>query len=111
MLERRAWGDFEVVYRGLVYLVKILRFKPKGETSLQYHIHRDEYWAVVSGEGECILSDEVSNDTIPLKEGDMVYVPKGTIHKIRSSDYNPLVIVEVWKGDILEEDDIVRLPE
>jgi len=110
-VEERKWGKFEVLLEEDTYLVKRLSFKPNGATSLQYHIHRDEVWVVVCGEGEAILSSEVSTDRIPLKTGDFVFVPRGTTHKIMSSDYEPLVIIEVWLGDILDEDDIVRLPE
>jgi mannose-6-phosphate isomerase-like protein (cupin superfamily) len=47
------------------------------DAKLHYHERTDEFYYVVDGEGTMMLDDE----TIPLKRGVVVYVPRGVKHK------------------------------
>ena len=44
---------------------------------LHYHAKTDEFYYIIDGTGTMVLDDE----TIDVKEGMVVYVPRGTKHK------------------------------
>jgi mannose-6-phosphate isomerase-like protein (cupin superfamily) len=76
-------------------------------SSLQKHTHRSEKWIVVAGEGLAIVNDE----KIHVSNGSVVDVPCGAIHRIGNTGDKPLVMIEVACGEILTEEDIVRLQD
>jgi len=105
-MEERPWGRFRVLGEGKNYKVKELYVKEGGMTSLQYHNHREEYWIVVEGSGRAILGGSERE----LKEGDVVFVPRGVRHRLIGGK-GGILVVEIWKGDVLDENDIVRLED
>ncbi len=105
-MEERPWGFFRVLGSGEGFVVKELFVKEGGMTSLQLHRHREEYWVVVRGEGEVVVGESVKK----VKEGDVVFVPRGVKHRIVGGK-GGVTIVEVWKGDVLDENDIERLED
>lgn len=105
-MERRPWGSFRVLTEGDGYKVKELFIERDGMTSLQYHKHREEYWIIVKGSGTVIIGDSER----VVREGDFIFVPKGVKHRIIGGNEG-LLLIEIWKGDILDENDIVRLDD
>ena len=61
----------------------------------------------MAGEGLAVV-DEVN---IPVKQGSVVDVPLGAVHRIGNTGKVPLVMIEVACGDILTEEDIIRLQD
>jgi len=59
--------------------------------------------------GEALVT--VGGKEIPLKLGQSLDIPKGTVHRIMNPGEIPLVIVEVQMGDYFGEDDIIRLQD
>jgi mannose-6-phosphate isomerase-like protein (cupin superfamily) len=51
--------------------------KAKGEFDWHKHDDEDELFYVVKGSFQMELEDE----TIPVKEGEMIIIPKGTLHR------------------------------
>ncbi len=103
--EKRSWGEFEVLDIGKNYVVKKIIVYPKKMNSLQYHNHREEHWIIVSGEGKVVIG----NKTLECKAGDYFHIRKKELHRIINDKDNPLVIIEVWRGELLREDDIERI--
>ena len=109
----RPWGTYEVVTGGDGYQVKRLEVYPASRTSLQYHEHRSETWVVVAGHGLAWHTgpyQTLVKETIGV--GDSVSVPLGQVHRIEN-DYvgTSLVLIEVQVGDIVDEEDIVRVAD
>jgi len=107
MLEEanRPWGYWGVLDKGKGYKVKRLEILQDQHISLQYHIHRSEFWYIVQGKGKVI----VDGDIFTVQEGDSFEVPKQAIHKITNTGNTKLIAIEIQKGEITEEDDIVRV--
>lgn len=61
------------------------------EVKLHYHANHTEQVVVLSGEAEMILGDQ----TLHIKEGDVIFIPKGTQHAVRVTSDRPLKIVSV----------------
>lgn len=101
----RSWGYWCVLDKGKGYKVKRLEILPDQSISLQYHIHRTEFWFIVQGKGKVI----VDGDIFTVQEGDSFDVPKQAIHKIANIGNTKLIAIEIQKGEITEEDDIVRV--
>ena len=100
----RPWGSYINLCRGNNFLVKELIVKPKGILSLQKHFHRSEHWLITKGKPMITLN----NKKILKSKNDSVYIPKGAIHRIENPFNQTVNILEVQKGSILKETDIVR---
>ena len=105
--ETRPWGKFEGLSEGQGFLVKRITVNPGGRLSLQKHRHRAERWIVAAGDAVVTRDDEV----LRLGVGDMVVIPLGAVHRLENEGDTPLEIIEVQLGEILREDDIVRLED
>lgn len=59
-------------------------------TGLHYHKHTDEFFYVIKGTGNLVLGEQ----SIPIEEGDSVFVPAGLDHKVEKLDPGePLEVV------------------
>ena len=101
---QKPWGYFEILKSGKNFLVKKIFVKPGGILSLQSHEHRSEHWIVAQGEAEVSLDHKIIN----LVENENIFIPKGAIHRIANKGNNDLIIIEIWYGEILDENDIKR---
>ena len=103
-LIEKPWGSFEILQSGKKFLVKKIFVKPGGILSLQSHEYRSEHWIVAEGEAEVTIDKKVVN----LKENENIFIPKGAIHRMANRKDDDLVIIEMWYGDHLDENDIKR---
>ena len=103
-ITEKPWGSFEILKSGKKFLVKKIFVKPGGVLSLQSHEHRSEHWIVAEGEVEVTIDKKVIN----LKENENIFIPKGAIHRMANRKDRDLVIIEMWYGDKLDENDIKR---
>ena len=102
--DHRPWGWFESLALGDCFQVKRICVKPGAALSLQSHKHRSEHWIVVDGTAEVTIDDEVKLVT----EGQSIYVPLGSKHRMTNPGKLPMVLIEVQIGTYLGEDDIIR---
>ena len=100
----KPWGSYEILKSGKNYLVKKIYVKPGGVLSLQSHQNRSEHWIIAEGTAEVTLNDKISN----LNENENIFIPKKTIHRIANKSDSVLIIIEMWYGDKLDENDIRR---
>ena len=106
-ITEKPWGSFEILKSGKKFLVKKIFVKPGGVLSLQSHEHRSEHWIVAEGEAEVTIDKKVIN----LKENENIFIPKGAIHRMANKGSKDLIIIEMWYGEILDENDIKRYDE
>ena len=100
----KRWGSFEVIKEGKKYTVKKLTVKPDGQLSLQSHEGRSEHWLVAEGKAEVIINNETYN----LIENQHIFIPQGAKHRLANRGDQTLVVIEMWFGDLLDENDIKR---
>jgi mannose-6-phosphate isomerase-like protein (cupin superfamily) len=105
--DTRPWGSWEVVATGAGHAVKRITVVPGTRLSLQRHRQRAEHWVLVAGEAEVTLGER----TFRCAAGAHVHVPCGAVHRIANPGREPLVLIEVQQGAVLEEDDIERLED
>lgn len=103
----RPWGHFRLLDRGPGFVAKAILVKPNQRLSLQRHSHRAERWTVAMGHGVA----SVDGTKYALAPGDGLFIPVGAVHRLENKASTPLVIIEVWIGDDLREDDIVRIQD
>lgn len=101
----RPWGQYTVLLKGPTYLIKRLTIHPGSRLSLQYHHHRSEHWVIVSGTAE-VTNDE---NTFFVRTGESTFIPAGVKHRLANPGLIPLEVIEVQNGELLTEDDIVRI--
>ncbi len=100
----RPWGSYTNLFKGKNFLVKELNVKSKGILSLQKHYHRSEHWLIIEGKPMITLNKK---KTLKFKN-ESIYIPKGAIHRIENQFKKTVKILEIQKGVILKETDIVR---
>ena len=100
----KPWGSFQVIEEGENYSVKKIIVKSQAKLSLQSHEHRSEHWVVVKGRAQVTLNDEVNI----LETNESIFIPFQAKHSLANNELEDLVVIEVWHGNILEEEDIKR---
>ena len=103
----RPWGSWAVLREGVGYKVKLIEVSPGHRLSLQLHRHRSEHWVVVSGRARVVISNQVL-ELLPFASA---VIPVGAVHRLENPWQDPLVVVEVQRGEVLSEEDIVRLED
>lgn len=100
----RPWGFYTVIAEGKGFQTKIIHVNSGQQLSVQSHNHRSEHWVVLSGMAKVVLE---SKDYI-LSPGHSIDIPVKAIHSLQNPFDDELEIIEIQKGDILSEDDIIR---
>jgi mannose-6-phosphate isomerase len=105
--DRRPWGTYTVLDEGDLFKVKRIEVLPHKRLSYQKHARRAEHWFVVEGSALVTLDGR----ELTLKAGAAIDIPVGAAHRVENPGSDPLVFIEVQRGDYLGEDDIVRLED
>jgi len=100
----KPWGSFEIINEGKKYTVKKIIVNPGGQLSLQSHKHRSEHWLIAEGNAEVVINEETFN----LNENQHIFIPQGAKHRLANRGHKTLIVVEMWFGDNLDENDINR---
>lgn len=105
--EHRPWGHYTILTEAPNHKVKRITVLPGKRLSLQSHHCRDEHWYIVQGRGTVTLNDQV----VQLVVGNAVDIPKESRHRIANQGEEPLVFIEIQRGDYFGEDDIERFAD
>ena len=105
--DERPWGKWETIEIEKGYQVKRITVKAHHRLSYQKHRHRSEHWVIVKGKGKVTLNGEDHE----LERGQYIFIPTHAPHRIENIGEDDLIFIEVQIGDILSEDDIVRLED
>lgn len=100
----RPWGFYTVIAEGKGFQTKIIHVNPGQKLSVQSHNHRSEHWVVLSGMAKVVLE---AKEHI-LSPGHSIDIEVKAIHSLQNPFEGDLEIIEIQKGDILSEDDIIR---
>ena len=103
----KPWGSYQVLDQGTHYTVKKIIVNSGGKLSLQSHQHRSEYWIIAEGEAVVTINDEIKT----LKENETIFIPRESKHRLANESAKKLIIIELWYGDILDENDIERFED
>ena len=106
----RPWGYYADLHEDAKCRVKKIVVFPGQRISLQSHKHRIEHWTIVSGTGELELGwGFTDKKKRSVKEGSTCTIRRHQIHRItNTSSADPLVFIEVQRGDSFAEEDITR---
>jgi len=98
-LEKRPWGNFEVLASNENVTVKFITVKANHAISLQTHEHRDELWCIWSGTG-IIHIDGIDAEGKP---GEFFYCQRHLKHRLTGGP-DGIKILEIAFGDFAEND-------
>jgi mannose-6-phosphate isomerase len=105
--ETRPWGRFDVLTEGATFKVKTITVNSGQRLSYQRHWRRSEHWYVVEGAGLVTLDGTTQN----VVAGSTIDVAVGVAHRVQNTGSDPLIFVEVQRGEYFGEDDIERLSD
>lgn len=115
MKVEKPWGWYEVLAEIEGATVKRLVIYPGQRLSKQYHEHRKEYLIPHGGRGGVILGREPgpSAPEVTVFFDRPVIVKPRHKHRIFAAhdSVGPLVLVEIWQGEVLDENDNIRLED
>jgi len=100
----RPWGFYTVIAQGKGFLTKLIHVNPKQKLSLQSHNHRSEHWVILSGTAKVVLGSK----ELILNAGHSVDIPVKAIHSLQNPYEEDVEVIEVQKGELLIEEDIIR---
>ena len=100
----KPWGSYQIIDQGKNFVVKNIVVKPNCKLSLQSHEHRSEHWIIVEGRAEVNINGNITT----LGTNQSTYIPPKTKHRLANNHDKNLIIIEVWYGAILNEEDITR---
>ena len=100
----KPWGSYQIIDQGENFVVKKIVVKPYGKLSLQSHKHRSEHWIIVEGRAEVTINDNITT----LEPNQNTYIPPETKHRLANNYDKNLILIEVWYGKNLDEEDITR---
>jgi mannose-6-phosphate isomerase len=101
------WGRWEVLLDEVYCKVKRIVVNPGKRLSYQKHFKREELWTIVQGTATVTL-DDIETE---YNEGEVVFIPKESAHRVANTSEEPLVFIEIQRGTYFGEDDIVRLQD
>jgi mannose-6-phosphate isomerase-like protein (cupin superfamily) len=105
--DQRPWGSYVVLADEADHKVKRIAVLPGKRLSLQRHTRRSEHWYFLRGQGRVICGER----EIEVQAGSAINIPCMTLHRIENIGDEPLVLIEVQRGDYLGEDDIERFED
>ena len=100
----KPWGKYKIIDQGKNFLVKKISVNPKSKLSLQSHENRSEHWTIVQGVAEVTINDKV----FELESNKSIFIPSNSKHSLANKNDSDLILIEVWYGDKLSEEDIIR---
>ena len=100
----KPWGSYQVIDQGENFVVKNIVVKPYGKLSLQSHKHRSEHWVIVEGRAEVTINDKITT----LEPNQSTYIQSETKQRLANNYDKNLILIEVWYGENLDEEDITR---
>lgn len=103
----RPWGYYTVIQEGNGFLTKCIMVNPKAKLSLQLHHHRSEHWVVLEGKALVVKGTEKHE----LMPGEHIDLAIEEVHSLQNPYDEPVKILEVQRGEILDENDIERLED
>jgi len=103
----RPWGRYDILEVMSTHQVKRIIVNPGARLSYQRHQRREEYWVIISGHARFTLDDVDSDHTA----GEVLMVPFRAKHRVQNIGDEPLVFIEVQRGDYFGEDDIERFSD
>lgn len=103
----RPWGNYRTLVESVGFKVKKISVNSGAKLSTQRHQHRAEHWVVVSG----IASVRVGDDEFELSADQSCYIAAKQIHRLANYYHEPLIVIEVQTGGILDECDIERFED
>jgi len=59
---------------------------------------------IAEGNAEVFINEEIFN----LHENQHIFIPQGAKHRLANNEDQTLIVVEMWFGDNLDENDIKR---
>ena len=74
---------------------------------MQKHQHREEHWIAVKGNGEVVIDGKIN----VLNAGEYIKIPKKSVHCVKNTSSENMVIIEIQLGEILKESDIERISD
>ncbi|MBH0039895.1 mannose-1-phosphate guanylyltransferase/mannose-6-phosphate isomerase [Pseudoalteromonas sp. SWN166] len=103
----RPWGNYRTLVEGAGFKVKKITVNSGAKLSTQRHQHRAEHWVVVSGIANVCINEQAHT----LTHDQSCYIAAKQIHSLANNQKEPLIVIEVQTGAVLDESDIERFDD
>jgi mannose-6-phosphate isomerase-like protein (cupin superfamily) len=95
---KKYWGEMHTIFEGDNYTVKRIFMRANTQSSLEYHVKKEESYYIEKGRLKVGLRvGRAENKSVILNEGDIFHIPVGLMHmRIAEED---VIIIEVSTKD------------
>ena len=103
----KYWGYITSVYADDNFTLKKVFMKKDTQSSMEYHINKDEYYYIFSGKLKVGMRiGRAKNKSVILEEGDVLHIPPGLMHmRIALED---TIVIEWSNKDDDQDSNIVE---
>ena len=102
----KSWGH-EIIYSNELYCCKLLHIKPGQQTSLHFHIDKEETMVVVSGTLRIDYIYNKQKSSYILKEQEAFVIAPGLVHTLICEGPEPVTFIEA--STISHDTDSIRI--
>lgn len=95
----KSWGTYTVIDAQPGAMTVKITLKADGKMTYHCHELRDECWNIIEGEGEAVVDGE----TIPVKKGSTVLIPRDKKHTLIAR--TDMTVIEVQTGEEISKED------
>lgn len=103
----RKWGSHEVLTDEPGYRVRKVTILPGKTIYAHKHGYRSELWSLVQGLARITIDDETKD--YGMDGATVIHIPIGATHQVSNVGEEPLVIIEVATGSMLNEEDMISV--
>lgn len=100
------WGSYRRYVANEPVTVKVITVQPGHRLSLQRHVCRAELWQILDGPMDVVVDERAWQ----AASGEMVWVPRGSAHRVANPGTTSARLLEIAFGEFAE-DDIERLQD
>ena len=79
--KEKYWGNITTIESTEVFALKKIFMKAKTQSSMEYHVNKEEWYYIESGKLKLGLRiGRAKNKSLILNPGDVIHIPKGLMH-------------------------------
>lgn len=84
-------------------LVSSFQIEIKKSVAPHQHLAHSEHVYIIEGTGDMLIG----NETFKIKKGDLLFIPKGTIHALKVTSDNPMKVLSIQAPEFDGKDRVI----
>jgi mannose-6-phosphate isomerase-like protein (cupin superfamily) len=74
----------------------LMSLKAGEDIGMEVHENIDQFFRIEKGQGKAIIKKESGNEELPLTDGSVIVIPKGTYHNIKNTGSESMKLYSIY---------------